>query len=130
MTRDIQSSAPCHHVFDFSDEELHCLNEHTSLIYQWTKLDITVDSQCTVHACPLPLVTRKHRIHELLKRAIIDPKDSLLPVIQSMACRQAIMFGDVLSPIECQHLMDQVQHCKNPFVCAHGRPSMVPLAFV
>lgn len=47
--------------------------------------------------------------------------------LHSRACRTAIMFGDWLSVSQCQELIHQLQHCKLPFQCAHGRPSIVPL---
>lgn len=47
--------------------------------------------------------------------------------LHSRACRTAIMFGDWLSVSQCQELIQQLQYCKLPFQCAHGRPSIVPL---
>lgn len=43
------------------------------------------------------------------------------------ACRSAIMFGDVLSGDECSALLVAWRATERPFVCAHGRPSVVPL---
>jgi DNA mismatch repair ATPase MutL len=43
------------------------------------------------------------------------------------ACRGAVMFGDALSLLECQDLIQQLAKTKFPFVCAHGRPSIVPV---
>ncbi len=51
----------------------------------------------------------------------------LLNTINSKACRQSIMFGDILTKRECELLIGQLKHCRLPFVCAHGRPSVVPL---
>ena len=48
-------------------------------------------------------------------------------VLNSKACRGAIMFGDELSREECQQLIAQLASCRNPFQCAHGRPSAAPL---
>lgn len=39
----------------------------------------------------------------------------------------AIMFNDVLSAGECEHLVRRLGRCAFPFQCAHGRPSLVPL---
>lgn len=59
------------------------------------------------------------------------PKPSMPPAIRrilnSKACRGAIMFGDVLSYAECRQLLQSLAACSNPFQCAHGRPSAVPL---
>ena len=53
--------------------------------------------------------------------------ECVLPTLSSIACRSAIMFGDELSIYQCQTLISQLKKCNNPFVCAHGRPSIIPL---
>lgn len=47
--------------------------------------------------------------------------------IASQACRYAIMFGDPLSHEAQKSLIEDVSKCHLPFICAHGRPSIVPL---
>jgi DNA mismatch repair protein MLH3 len=37
------------------------------------------------------------------------------------------MFNDELSNAECEDLVQRLAKCVFPFMCAHGRPSMVPL---
>ncbi|KAI4876017.1 hypothetical protein NFI96_019281 [Prochilodus magdalenae] len=49
-------------------------------------------------------------------------------VLASQACRGAIKFNDVLSKEECCSLVGSLSSCQLPFQCAHGRPSIVPLA--
>lgn len=39
----------------------------------------------------------------------------------------AIMFGDRLNLDQCQRLVLQLRKMRFPFMCAHGRPSMVPV---
>lgn len=51
----------------------------------------------------------------------------LLDMLNSRACRSAIMFNDVLIREECGTLIHRLAECAFPFQCAHGRPSMVPL---
>lgn len=52
---------------------------------------------------------------------------SLLSLLHSRSCRSAIMFNDVLSREQCVELVEELGRCVFPFVCAHGRVSMVPL---
>ena len=52
---------------------------------------------------------------------------SILDLINSRACRSAIMFNDVLTIDQCRKLVVDLAECYFPFQCAHGRPSMVPL---
>ncbi|KAK6083682.1 vacuolar membrane protein [Seiridium cupressi] len=56
-----------------------------------------------------------------------DCPRGILDLINSRACRSAIMFNDMLSPDECKSLLTRLADCAFPFQCAHGRPSMVPL---
>jgi len=37
------------------------------------------------------------------------------------------MFGDKLNQEQCERLVERLKGCRQPFVCAHGRPSLVPL---
>ena len=48
-------------------------------------------------------------------------------VLNSRACRSAIMFGDELVPSQCQNLINALQTTQMCFVCAHGRPTIAPL---
>ncbi|KAF2707067.1 DNA mismatch repair protein [Pleomassaria siparia CBS 279.74] len=51
----------------------------------------------------------------------------LVDFVNSRACRSAIMFNDELSIQQCEELVSKLSKCAFPFMCAHGRPSMVPL---
>ncbi|XP_032338282.1 DNA mismatch repair protein Mlh3 isoform X6 [Camelus ferus] len=51
-------------------------------------------------------------------------------VLASQACHGAIKFNDVLSLEESCRLIEALSCCQLPFQCAHGRPSMLPLADV
>ncbi|PLB54374.1 hypothetical protein P170DRAFT_505143 [Aspergillus steynii IBT 23096] len=54
----------------------------------------------------------------------------LIDLLNSRACRTAIMFNDELTVEECQHLVSRLAQCVFPFQCAHGRPSMIPIVDV
>lgn len=43
------------------------------------------------------------------------------------ACRYAIMFGDELSQETQINLIESLAKCELCFICAHGRPSVIPL---
>lgn len=51
----------------------------------------------------------------------------IVDLLNSRACRTAIMFNDPLDIGECEALLARLAHCAFPFQCAHGRPSMVPI---
>ncbi|KAF2441861.1 hypothetical protein P171DRAFT_418693 [Karstenula rhodostoma CBS 690.94] len=60
-------------------------------------------------------------------RRISSCPEGLIDLVNSRACRSAIMFNDELSMEECRGLVRRLCRCVFPFMCAHGRPSMVPL---
>ncbi|KAF8245550.1 hypothetical protein K440DRAFT_662730 [Wilcoxina mikolae CBS 423.85] len=51
----------------------------------------------------------------------------LVEMVNSRACRGAVMFNDPLTLEECETLVQRLAQCKWPFMCAHGRISMSPL---
>ncbi|KAJ8290463.1 hypothetical protein GJAV_G00013160 [Gymnothorax javanicus] len=53
---------------------------------------------------------------------------TVLKVLASQACHGAVKFNHNLSMEECCSLVGSLSTCQLPFQCAHGRPSMVPLA--
>ncbi|KAG9594716.1 hypothetical protein KCU77_g4549, partial [Aureobasidium melanogenum] len=67
--------------------------------------------------------------HTWLQRLGSCPK-GLLQLLNSRACRSAIMFNDKLTFQQCQRLIEEVARCAFPFMCAHGRNSMVPLVYL
>ena len=58
---------------------------------------------------------------------VADCPHQILEVLKSRACRSAIMFNDVLSQADCTRLINDLKKGAYPLVCAHGRPSVVPL---
>uniref|UniRef100_UPI00358EA5CE DNA mismatch repair protein Mlh3-like isoform X1 n=1 Tax=Myxine glutinosa TaxID=7769 RepID=UPI00358EA5CE len=53
---------------------------------------------------------------------------SIIRSLNSQACHGAVKFGDKLTRKQCTVLLRSLAACKLPFQCAHGRPSMTPLA--
>ncbi|KAH8118722.1 hypothetical protein DFH11DRAFT_695793 [Phellopilus nigrolimitatus] len=54
----------------------------------------------------------------------------LIELVNSRACRGAIMFNDQLTVEQCKRLLRQLSMTAFPFQCAHGRPSVVPLTTI
>ncbi len=54
-------------------------------------------------------------------RAIRQCPKNLLELINSKACRGAIMFNDILTLQQCQTLIKALCETALPFQCAHGR---------
>lgn len=74
---------------------------------------------------PIPRDSAAHDEHMTLTHTSIPP--GLLEMLNSRACRSAIMFNDPLNQREAEMLVRRLSKTRLPFQCAHGRPSMVPL---
>lgn len=64
--------------------------------------------------------------HSWLRQIGSCPK-GIINMLNSRACRSAVMFNDKLSMMECRELIRKLATCAFPFMCAHGRVSMVPM---
>ncbi|XP_008939388.1 PREDICTED: DNA mismatch repair protein Mlh3 [Merops nubicus] len=53
---------------------------------------------------------------------------TFLKVLASQACHGAIKFNECLTLEDSCRLIEALSSCQLPFQCAHGRPSMMPLA--
>ncbi|KAL4906397.1 hypothetical protein BDW74DRAFT_150252 [Aspergillus multicolor] len=73
-----------------------------------------------------PVSARTESGQDWVRRMAGCPQ-GILDMLNSRACRTAIMFNDVLTVDECRNLVSRLADCVFPFQCAHGRPSMVPL---
>ncbi|KAM0756638.1 hypothetical protein T439DRAFT_321333 [Meredithblackwellia eburnea MCA 4105] len=51
----------------------------------------------------------------------------VLDLVNSKACRGAIMFNDALTTTQATTLLERLSRTAFPFQCAHGRPSLTPL---
>lgn len=114
---------------------------HADVLESWG-FSITVDpAQLAARLVRVPMLlgvqlSAKDAVEYLAKLADVQHSAvlmrSLRPpavtrVLQSKACRGAIMFNQQLSLPECRDLLSKLARCRLPFQCAHGRPSMMPL---
>lgn len=51
----------------------------------------------------------------------------MLELAKSKACRGAVMFEDQLDLDQCERVVSRLASTRNPWACAHGRPTVVPL---
>lgn len=137
-------------VLDMNSQELSLLNMYRD---NFGIFGIVFSSSTITHL-PLCLIQAVHNDPSLMKQYLLEhvwdlensvklahfnitmenwfsmvmhlPK-CILDTLNSKACRSAVKFGDPLTHEEMSLIVSQVKECKLPFVCAHGRPSMVPL---
>ncbi|KAF9515270.1 hypothetical protein BS47DRAFT_1391799 [Hydnum rufescens UP504] len=90
-----------------------------------------LDSEGTSYGPPKedPNMVHMKEANRWMKALRWCPKE-LLDLINSKACRGAIMFNDPLTHEQCSRLVSQLSRTLFPFQCAHGRPSLVPITSV
>ena len=136
-------------IFEVQAHEEGVLARQASYFADWGILyDVVVPpgtNKCRISARALPTaIAERCRIEprvliELLRaeawkreeagdlRSTRHCPQGLLDMLNSRACRSAIMFNDELTLEEARTLIQGLGGCSFPFQCAHGRPSMVPL---
>ncbi|KAK4884393.1 hypothetical protein RN001_000664 [Aquatica leii] len=129
----------------FSESDLKILEEF-KISFENIGIDYTIDSnKVYISHIPNCLYVKYNQEPEHLKNLLISVigeqihilsatrgvsaniSKTLQNIINSEACRGAIKFGDRLSTSNCEKLVNELNLCKLPFQCAHGRPSVVPL---
>lgn len=58
----------------------------------------------------------------------IDLKKLRDALAKDVSCKGAIKANQSLSRHEIDHLMEDLNHCKNPYACPHGRPTLIKLS--
>lgn len=136
--------AGAHEVCRLDTHLMDCVTHSSALLRRWgfqhfslQKKDNVEKSLLKFHKLPLienePLtandfiefMTYAHE-HMCLPDHLKAPP-AVQRILASKSCRTAVKFGDSLSIEECSSLLGAVVQCSNPFQCAHGRPSIVPL---
>ncbi|CCE79756.1 Piso0_001844 [Millerozyma farinosa CBS 7064] len=148
-----------HYFFNVSDEEMSLLQEyHDNFSFFGFLFGVCPGNTIKVTHVPYLLQEKYDQNRALLRRSILQhltdlsnnikksnintlsslrwlsvsanlPK-ILVDTINSRACKSAVKFGDTLNFQEMHYLVSQLSECDMPFQCAHGRPSIVPLAFI
>ena len=157
LLHDLQSQPPVAVtkplVFEIPTRECNLFITHATFFARWG-ITFTLPAfpppnartaRLTILTLPTPIVSRCALEPELLVNLLrtelwklhlqsmnseSTPPQGILDMISSRACRSAIMFNDILTLAEAEMLVSKLGRCSMPFVCAHGRPSMVPLVDV
>ncbi|KAH1001126.1 hypothetical protein HUJ04_013377 [Dendroctonus ponderosae] len=102
-------------------------------------LHITHIPVCIQEKCAAQMEGLNNLLNSLLKEAVdflrttrgstgMSMPKIIQDVVNLKACRGAIKFGDTLSRSQCGALLRDLERCQLPFQCAHGRPTLTPIA--
>ncbi len=69
------------------------------------------------------------KIFEQLERELKPNMDFRDNLAKSMACHAAIKVNQKLSKKEMLELINRLFSCENPFVCPHGRPTIIEITY-
>ncbi len=117
-------------IIEFSPAEKALLVEHHKTLQ---RLGFTLEpfGEHTFVVKTIPMlfgrIQPKEIIYEVLallregKNKIIDAKEE---IVTRMACRAAVMAGDILTVLEMEHILQDLTRTELPYTCPHGRPTM------
>ncbi|MHA1344528.1 MAG: hypothetical protein ACTSQG_11110, partial [Promethearchaeota archaeon] len=86
----------------------------------------------------IPIIMEKlpniHIIKEIISDIVKIGKDKSFSeakeeIINYLACHRSIRGGDSLSLKEIRNLLIELSNCKDPYHCAHGRPTLRFISF-
>ncbi|MDI6719742.1 MAG: DNA mismatch repair endonuclease MutL [Methanomicrobiales archaeon] len=66
-------------------------------------------------------------VTDLLSEGVRRGPDSREAIGRVIACRGALKGGTVCTPAQCERLLRQLRHTRNPYTCPHGRPTIVSI---
>lgn len=84
------------------------------------------NKQCIILKCQNAIIVcDQHAVHERIRLEALLKKCKDVEYCKNKACRGAIKFGCILEISRMKILIEDVIKCTMPFICAHGRPSVV-----
>lgn len=122
------------------EDEAPLFEEYQKQAYMWgwrwepwcqVSLRITVTHVPLICGRPLSPCDLKLYIYQLAHTAACNlAPQAVHRVLASVACRSAIMFGDVLGMDEARTLVSNLSETVQFYECAHGRPTVCSLAHI
>jgi len=77
------------------------------------------------HTHPQLISHPEMAIRNLLSEKNIPKCDS--DTLARRACRESVMAGQLVKKEEAEFLKDELMKCDDPFICPHGRPTVVEI---
>ena len=64
-------------------------------------------------------------ISQLLHMNEVDPLVLEENAIATLSCKASVKGNTYLDQANMQHIVDELMCCENPYVCPHGRPTII-----
>ena len=118
-------------LIELTPQEVVLLNDHSK---ELESFGFTMEhfGENTFKLKTTPLLFNRQQPKELFKELLNqlpEGNNSLeelkTTLISRMACRSAVMAGDELTIPAMNKILSDLSHCRYPFSCAHGRPTMI-----
>jgi len=88
-------------------------------VTQWDNQTIAIQAHPTLITLP------ENAIRNILNEITAGHYDS--DIIARCACRQSVMAGDFVDKQGAQYIKEMLCACEDPFVCPHGRPTVIEM---
>nr|KJB17479.1 hypothetical protein B456_003G002000 [Gossypium raimondii] len=114
-------------ICDFHTQDSRSFKKNLNLIHRKPAVVILLAVPCIlgVNLSDVDLLEFLHQLADTDGSSTMPP--SVSRILNSKACRGAIMFGDSLLPSECSLIVEELKQTSLCFQCAHGRPTTAPL---
>ena len=119
-------------IVELTQKDALMLGEHEEQLQQ---LGFAIDGfgGNSVRVRSIPSIFGRLQPAELLPDILGQLRDGMITSVENkaeamitrMACRASIKAGDSCTIPQMQQLLGQLQHCKLPFHCPHGRPVFI-----
>ena len=122
-------------VLNFSKKESLFIEENIS---EFEKIGFSLepigDTDYAIRSVPLwaKIDNIEEICYEILSKMIDENKVSVIcfreSIAKMIACKASIKANHSISKIEIESLIDNLNKCKNPYTCPHGRPTIIKLS--
>lgn len=127
-------------IIDLSVSELSFVSDNVERFKEFGfDIDIVGDRQIALRSIPVATKAEDRlksmskpqvffmQVLEDLKRETPSKSQVWISLIQTTACKAAVKAHDVITKDEAMSLLSQLAECRDPYHCAHGRPTFIRL---
>lgn len=119
-------------VLEYPQSEYLLLQEKKSLLLE-VGIDLQPFGQSSFVVKQLPVwmkqIDEQIYIEQMIEQVLRTNKIDLLSLrqeaIATLSCKASVKGNTYLDTVNMQRIVDELMRCDNPYVCPHGRPTMI-----